>query len=149
MRESEPLRALIRSTGMIPLPETIPGVMIGNTGKGHFVAMELNRRTCERGRLPPRVIAPSSSYHCLSPGPEALRPVRQSWSRARGLLPPCRSAWLPAPPHRRGRPAGPGARTGALHLSCGVWVGAAEKALCDRISSFVRMVRSPWGRILL
>jgi len=38
---------------------------------------------------------------------------------------------------------GPGARTWALRLSCGVLVEAAEKALCDRISSLVRMVRSP------
>ena len=37
-----------------------------------------------------------------------------------------------------------GARTWALRLSCGVVVEAAEKALCDRISGLVRMVRSPW-----
>jgi len=39
--------------------------------------------------------------------PEALRPVRQSWSQAHGLMPPCRSAWLSAPPHWRGHPARP------------------------------------------
>lgn len=39
-----------------------------------------------------------------------------------------------------------GARTWALRLSCGVVVEAAEKALCDRISGLVRMVRSPWDR---
>jgi hypothetical protein len=39
-----------------------------------------------------------------------------------------------------------GARTWALRLSCGVVVEAAEKALCDRISGLVRMVRSPWGQ---
>src|SRR5262245_31911234 len=37
------------------------------------------------------------------------------------------------------------ARTWALRLSCGVVVEAAEKALYDRISGLVRMVRSPWA----
>ena len=48
-------------------------------------------------------------------------------------------------PHRGGMDTqtGSGARTWALRLSCGVLVEAAEKALCDRISSLVRMVRSP------
>jgi len=38
---------------------------------------------------------------------------------------------------------GPRARIWAIRLSCGVLVEAAEKALCDRISSLVRIVRSP------
>ena len=57
-----------------------------------------------------------------------------------------RAAALGCLPHRPSVDTlpGPGARTWALRLSCGVLVGAAEKALCDRISSLVRMVRSPW-----
>jgi hypothetical protein len=35
------------------------------------------------------------------------------------------------------------ARIWALHLSCGVLVEAAEKALCDRSSSIFRTLRSP------
>jgi len=92
-----------------------------------------------RVRLTPRVIAPSSSYYCLRPGPETLRPVQQSWSRARGLMP--RAAALGCLPHHPGVDTlpGPGAHTWALRLSCGVLVGAAETALCDRISSLVHI----------
>jgi len=56
-----------------------------------------------------------------------------------------REAALGCLPHRTGADTlpGSGARTWALRLSCRVLVGAAEKALCDRVSSLVRMVRSP------
>jgi len=37
--EAEVLNASARSLGMIPLPGTIPGVMIGLTDGGHIVAM--------------------------------------------------------------------------------------------------------------
>jgi len=39
--------------------------------------------------------------------PGAHQPVRQSWSQAHGLMPPCCSAWLSAPPRWRGHPARP------------------------------------------
>jgi len=73
--------------------------------------------------------------------------MRQGWSPIRGLVP---RAGEPGRLPRRGgmdTQTSSGARTWALRLSCGVLVEAAEKALCDRISSLVRMVRSPWGRV--
>ena len=72
-----------------------------------------------------------------------LRPVWQGWSQACGLVSPRCTALQPAPPRRVYTPPGPGARLWALRLSCGVLVGAAEKALYDRNGSLVRMVRSP------
>src|SRR5215470_8529527 len=91
-----------------------------------------------------RVIAPTSSYCCPGPKPAALWPMRQGWSSTRGLVPRARESGRLL--HRGGMDTqtGSGARTWALRLSCGVLVEAAEKALCDRISSLVRRVRSPW-----
>lgn len=91
----------------------------------------------------PRVIAPTSSYCCPGPKPAALWPMRQGWSSTRGLVP--RAGESGRLLHRGGMDTqtGFGARTWALRLSCGVVVEAAEKALCDRISGLVRMVRSP------
>jgi len=70
--------------------------------------------------------------------------MRQGWSSTRGLVP--RAGESGRLLHRGGMDTqtGFGARTWALRLSCGVVVEAAEKALCDRISGLVRMVRSPW-----
>ena len=92
-----------------------------------------------------RVIAPTSSYCCPGPKPAALWPMRQGWSSTRGLVP--RAGESGRLLHRGGMDTqtGSGARTWALRLSGGVVVEAAEKALCDRLSSLVRMVRSPWG----
>ena len=91
----------------------------------------------------PRVIAPTSSYCCPGPKPAALWPMRQGWSSTRGLVP--RAGESGRLLHRGGMDTqtGFGARTWALRLSCGVVVEAVEKALCDRISGLVRMVRSP------
>src|SRR5215471_7915425 len=91
-----------------------------------------------------RVIAPTSSYCCPGPKPAALWPMRQGWSSTRGLVPRARESGRLL--HRGGMDTqtGSGARPWALRLSCGVLVEAAEKALCDRISRLVRMVRSPW-----
>src|SRR5262249_23860689 len=90
-----------------------------------------------------RVIAPTSSYCCPGPKPAALWPMRQGWSSTRGLVP--RAGESGRLLHRGGMDTqtGFGARTWALRLSCGVVVEAAEKALCDRLSGLVRMVRSP------
>src|SRR5215470_17835738 len=90
-----------------------------------------------------RVIAPTSSYGCPGPKPAALWPMRQGWSSTRGLVP--RAGESGRLLHRGGMDTqtGSGARPWALRLSCGVLVEAAEKALCDRISRLVRMVRSP------
>src|SRR4029450_4483062 len=91
----------------------------------------------------PRAIAPTSSYCCPGPKPAALWPMRQGWSWGRGLV--HRAGESGRLLHRGGMDTqtGFGARTWALRLSCGVVVEAAEKALCDRISGLVRMVRSP------
>src|SRR5215467_11863261 len=78
-----------------------------HTGRTRTQARAFSLPLCVLSGTSVRVITPSSSYHCLSPGPEALLPVRQSWSQARGLMPPCCSAWLSAPPHGRGHPARP------------------------------------------
>src|SRR4029453_6914324 len=93
----------------------------------------------------PRVIAPTSSYCCPGPKPAALWQMRQGWRSTRGLVP--RAGESGRLLHRGGMDTqtGFGARTWALRLSCGVVVEAAEKALCDRISGLVRMVRSPCG----
>jgi hypothetical protein len=66
----------------------------------------------------------------LEPGTRAHASVLQRLAAC-----PTAPAWTPCQASERA--------PGPLRLSCRVLVGAAEKALCDRISSLIRMVRSP------